>query len=262
MINQKEINFFNKYGYLIRKGVLTNFQCKKLKKKLVQANKAELVYHRQNMKSIKSLKDYGMVMVCPMYDVAFANILEIKKLIEPFDYFLEKDCNVYAFTSSSMPPRKGNFSSRIHIDSPRFIKNYLANMGCTIALDDFTDENGATQFLPKSHLKQQAPSKRFFEKNKKSFICKKGSVLYFSGRLFHKGGLNSTDEWRDALTINMCRYWMKPRFNYPILLKKFKKKLSSQVLSKFGFNAIPPSSLNEYYGYKAKKTFTVKTGAK
>ena len=260
-MNQKEINFFNKNGYLIQKNVLTEFQCKKLKRKLIQANKAELEYHKRNREKIKSLKDYGMVMVCPMYDLAFANILGIKKLIEPFDYFLGKDCNVYAFTSSSMPPKSGNFSSRIHVDSTRFIKNYSTNMGCTIALDDFTNENGATQFLPKSHLKQKTPSKRFFEKNKKSFICRKGSVLYFSGRLFHRGGINITSEWRDALTINMCRYWMKPRFNYHILLKKLKKKLSSEILRKFGFNSVPPSSLDEYYGYNTKRTFTVITGA-
>lgn len=262
MMTQKEINFFKKNGYLIRKNIFTDSQCKKLKKKLIKANKAEVEYHKKNKKKIESIKDYGMVMVCPIYDIAFANILGIKKLIEPFNYFLENNSIVYAFTSSSMPPGKTNFSSRIHVDNPRYIKSYLTNMGCTIALDDFTNENGATQFLPKSHLKQQEPSKKKFEKLKKIFVCKKGSVLYFSGRLFHRGGVNTTSEWRDALTINMCRYWMKPRFNYNILFKNFKKKLSSQILKKFGYNSIPPSSLDEYYGYNVKRTFTVKTGAK
>ena len=180
MMTQKEINFFNNNGYLIRKNVFTESQCKKLKKKLIQANKVELEYHKENAKKIKSIKDYGMVMVCPMHDVAFANILGIKKLIEPFNYFLEKDCNVYAFTSSSMPPKSGNFSSRIHVDSTRFIKNYSTNMGCTIALDDFTNENGATQFLPKSHLKQKTPSKRL------NFSLNKANTLWSAAFLEFK----------------------------------------------------------------------------
>ena len=262
MITRKEINFFNKNGYLIRKNILSSSLCEKLKKKLILANKKEVDYHKTNGKKNESFKDFGMVMVCPMYDISFANILGIKKVVEPFEYFLGKDCTVYAFTSSSMPPNSGNFSSRIHVDSPRFIHNYMTNMGCTIALDNFTEQNGATQFLPKSHTNKKKPSQKLFENNKKLFVCNKGSILYFSGRLFHKGGTNFTNSWRNALTINMCRFWMKPRFNYDVLLKRYKKKYSFKILNKFGLTSVPPSSLDEYYGYNKEKTFKVYTGAK
>ena len=110
------------------------------------------------------MKDYGMVMVCPMYGNIFLKLLQNKKLIDPFNKILGKDCIIYAYTSSSMPPNKGNFSNRIHVDCPRFIKNYITNMGCTIALDDFYIENGATQFMPGSHLSAKIPTMSTFMK--------------------------------------------------------------------------------------------------
>ena len=59
---------------------------------------------------------------------------------------LSDTCILYAYTSSSMPPAGSNYSRRIHVDCPRLIPGYWTNAGVMVALDDFTDENGVTEF--------------------------------------------------------------------------------------------------------------------
>ena len=256
-MNSKEKKLFLKNGYIIKKNVLKPNECKKISEILMKAISKEKTLH-QKFKGINSkMKDYGMVMVCPMYGNIFLELLKNKKLIDPFNKILGKDCIIYAYTSSSMPPNGVNFSNRIHVDCPRFIKNYITNMGCTIALDDFTVENGATQFLPRSHLNGKKPTMSKFNKKKKHFVCKKGSVFFFNGRMFHSGGKNTTDSWRHGLTLNVSRYWMKQRFDMRKILKnKVKiKNLNPQIKQKLGFTTLPPNSLEEYYGYGMKKSY-------
>ena len=257
-MNSKEKKLFLTKGYFIRKNVLKPNECKKISKVLIKAIIEEKTLHKKFNGINSNMKDYGMVMVCPMYGKIFLDLLNNKKLINPFNKILGEDCIIYAYTSSSMPPNGTNFSNRIHADCPRFIKNYITNMGCTIALDDFTLENGATQFLPGSHLNEKKPSKKKFNKDKKYFVCKQGSIFFFNARLFHCGGKNTTNAWRHGLTLNFSRYWMKQRFDMRAILKKKikEKKLDNQVKQKLGLTTSPPNSLEEYYGYGMKRSYS------
>ena len=255
-MNLKEKKFFLKNGYLIKENILNFTTCEKIKKILNKAILKESNFHNKFKKN-KIFKDYGMVMVCHYYDSIFLEILKDEKLIKYINYLLGKESIVYAYTSSSMAPQKKNFSSRIHRDTKKFIKEFITNIGCTISLDDFIEDNGATEFLPKSHLFSKIPKKLEFDKKKKKFICKKGSVLIFHGQLFHRGGHNKTNKWRHALTINFCRSWMKQRFEFKNFLKKKYDltKLDKKIRQKLGLNSIPPSSLKEYYGYNFSKSY-------
>ena len=256
-MNSKEKKLFLKNGYIIRENVLKPLECKKISQILIKTIFKEKNLHQKYKGSNSKIKDFGMVMVCPMYGDIFLKLLKKKKLIDPFNSILGKDCIVYAYTSSSMPPNRSNFSNRIHVDCPRYIKNYITNMGCTIALDDFVIDNGATQFLPGSHSSNKTPTMKTFKKKRKFFVCKKGSVFFFNGRLFHSGGKNNTNSWRHGLTINFARHWMKQRFDMRAILKnKIKiKNLNPQIKQKLGFTTLPPNSLEEYYGYGMKKSY-------
>ncbi len=258
-MNLTEENFFLRNGYLIKKSVLNSNECEEIKKILSKSINKEKELHEKFKGKKSKMKDFGMVMVCPLYGDIFLKILKKKKLIDPFNKILGKKCIIYAYTSSSMPPNKGNFSNRIHVDCPRFIKNYITNMGCTIALDNFSEKNGATQFLPKSHLTSQKPNKKYFRNNRKLFECKKGSVLFFNGRLFHRGGKNRTKECRHAVTMNFSRHWMKQRFDMKRILKNKINfnKLDNSIKQKLGISSTPPSSLREYYGYGMKKSYNL-----
>ena len=160
-------------------------------------------------------------------------------------------------SSKKLPPYKEH--SRIHVDSPRIIPGYITNLGVTIALDDFTEDNGATYFLPKSHTMAEPPSEEYFYANAKRFIAKAGSVWFFNARIWHAGGDNKTSEWRHGLTLNMCRPYMKQRIDIPRAMAHMDlSKLSEKALQKLGFLAQTPANYDEYYVAPEKRKYRQK----
>src|SRR5688572_3254871 len=145
---------------------------------------------------------YGMVLLCSLYGGSLLKILGEDSLMAPFEWVMGEGCIIYADTSSSMPPGGGNYSNRIHVDCPRLIPGYVTNMGATILLDDFTERNGATWFLPGSHTRAEAPSEDEFYGGAGRVIAPAGSAFYFNARLWHAGGHNQTGEWRHALMLD------------------------------------------------------------
>src|SRR5579884_2626876 len=124
----------------------------------------------------------GMVLLCSLYGGLFLKILGLNSLMDPFEWILGEGCIIYAYTSSSMPPGGGNYSNRVHVDCPRIVPGYVTNVGATILLDDFTEENGATWFLPGSQSRADAPGEEEFYRDAKRVIAPAGSVFYFNAR--------------------------------------------------------------------------------
>lgn len=230
-------------GYLILPEVVSGDYISRARAELERAIEREVEYH-----GTTEYADYGMVLICSLYGGAFLELFENEALLEPFETALGPGCIAYAYTSSSMPPHKTNYSGRIHVDCPRVIPGYMTNMGATILLDDFTEDNGATYFLPGSHTRPDAPTPEEFRAGARRLLAPAGSVFYFNARLWHRGGDNTTDRWRHALTINMCRPYMKQRIDLPRAMAHMDLgEVPERVLQKLGFRAQAPASYDEYY---------------
>ncbi len=238
-------------GYAIVENVLSAEFVAKAKTELENAIEKEVEYHHTNQYS-----DFGMVLLCSLYGGSFIELFDNQKLNDAFNTVLGDGCIAYAYTSSSMPPNKSNYSNRIHVDCPRLINDYITNMGATILLDDFTEENGATWFLPFSQNSLEKPDEETFYKNGKRVLAKAGSVWFFNARIWHAGGNNLTNNWRHALTINMCRAYMKQRIDIPRAMAHMDmSNVSQQALQKLGFFAQVPASYDEYYVAPEKRKF-------
>lgn len=230
-------------GYSIVPDVLSPEFIQKAKAELMQAIDKEAAYHGGT-----SYKDYGMVLLCSLYGGSFIELFDNALLNTCFNAVLGDGCTVYAYTSSSMPPNKTNYSNRIHVDCPRIIPGYITNVGATILLDDFTEENGATWFLPYSQTREEQPTREEFEAGAKRVIAKAGTVWFFNARIWHAGGSNHTDQWRHAMTINMCRPYMKQRIDIPRAMAGMDLSgVSQTALQKLGFLAQVPANYDEYY---------------
>lgn len=192
--------------------------------------------------------DQWMVHNLMVRGAPFLDLLENHVLHAYLDKILSETCIVYAYTSSSMPPRGTNYSRRIHVDCPRVIPGYVTNVGITLALDDFTEENGATELLPNSQWRTDRPSDVEFDKGAVRLMPEAGQAIIFNARIWHRGGINRTDSPRHALTINACRSFMRQRFDYPRLVPKELVATLGPVGRRFlGFNVRVPTSIEEYY---------------
>jgi fumagillin biosynthesis dioxygenase len=85
-------------------------------------------------------------------------------------------------------------------------------------LDDFSEEVGATRYVPKSHLLGRNPDPaRHYESV--SVEAPAGSILVMDGRVWHQSGINrTTDRHRAALFGYYVRNWIRPQVNWNVFL--------------------------------------------
>lgn len=180
----------------------------------------------------------------------FAKYLEKDNLYKIFSGFLNKDYTLYSFTSSVLHPGDRPEAANIHIDSNKFkhIPGFYFGLLMTLSLDDFTEENGATYYLPRSMHTLEKPSEDEFYSKAIRVTRKAGDAVVFNPLVWHSAGTNNTDKTRFAMTVYCCRSFMKQRLDFPRMVKpEILNILSERGRSILGLNTRVPSSLNEYY---------------
>jgi len=252
MISKEEFEEeFEERGFVIVDNVLSQEYIERTNIEIEEALKKEVEFV-----GTTDYKFYGYVLSSAKYGGSFLEIFDNDNIVNPINWIMGENSIIYSYTSSSMPPKKGNDASHIHVDCPIFLENYILRMGVLLPLVDFTEDNGASYYLAGSHKSEQMPSESdFFEKSTRLTI-KAGQGCFFNTRVWHSGGINKTDNWRHALTINICRPWMKQYLDTPRLLKDHDlSNISDRVLQKLGFFSQPPSSYEEYYDKTRKRYF-------
>src|SRR5690349_21631903 len=80
-----------------------------------------------------------------------------------------------------------------------FPRGYEVQCNTIWAMTDFTAESGATRVVPGSHLLDDGL--RFAEEDTVPAEMAKGSVLFYTGAVYHGGGANRSDETRIGTNI-------------------------------------------------------------
>ncbi|MCY4128479.1 MAG: phytanoyl-CoA dioxygenase family protein [Gammaproteobacteria bacterium] len=126
---------------------------------------------------------------------------------------------------------------------PPFVVNAV------IAVDEFTKENGATHLVPKSHLWHDRPVKQPPEVTPIQVEMKPGTMLIWSGALWHGGGANNTDRSRLAIDINFNLSYLAQQENQFIgvprpEVKKMPERLQRLIGYKFGLIHVGPGMVD------------------
>ena len=243
-------------GYAVLKNVNSPEFVARCKAELARAIDLETSYHGKGTDH----REYAMVLICSLYGRSFIDLFDNPIITQGFNAVLGDGCITYAYTSSSMPPNRTNYSQRIHVDSPRMIPGYDTTFGAIFPLDDFTEENGATWLLPGSQHRAEEPSREEFFRDAIRVLAPAGSAFFFHPRLWHAGGQNTTDQWRHCITVSMCRPWMKQRLDIPRAMSSLDLTgVSEHALQKLGFRAQVPASYEEFYAPLEKRKFRQKT---
>ena len=159
-VDPRKMDEINTRGFTVVPGVVTEADALEMRGLLARCVEEDL-----RAWAGRPYPDAWMVHNLMVRGLPFARLMENETIQAYACELLGPTCIVYAYTSSSMPPGGANFSSRIHVDSPRLIPGYVTNVGVMVALDDFTPLNGATYFLPGSHTRAVAPDEgEFHEK--------------------------------------------------------------------------------------------------
>lgn len=107
------------------------------------------------------------------------------------------------------------------------------------ALDDFTEENGATRVVPGSQrLVDERPGD---DAQVELATMPAGSVMFFTGSVFHGGGANRSDRPRLGTILEYVAGWLRPQENHVLAVpREVVRALSPRLQELLGYNIHPP----------------------
>jgi ectoine hydroxylase-related dioxygenase (phytanoyl-CoA dioxygenase family) len=102
------------------------------------------------------------------------------------------------------------------------------------AMTDFTEENGATRVIPESHLLDDRLE--FKPEDTEAAEMEAGSVLFYTGALYHGGGANRSDAARMGLNITYALGWLRQEENqYLSVPADVARSLPDELLRLMGY---------------------------
>lgn len=106
------------------------------------------------------------------------------------------------------------------------------------ALDDFTERNGATRVVPGSHHSTERPSE---DAHIELATMPAGSVMFFTGSVFHGGGANQSDKPRLGTILEYVSGWLRPQENHILAVpREIVRTLPVRLQELLGYNIHPP----------------------
>jgi len=115
-----------------------------------------------------------------------------------------------------------------------FPKGYEVQCNTLWAMTDFTEQNGATRVVPGSNLFDD--KLQFTEKDSVPAEMTKGSVLLYTGAVYHGGGANRSDATRVGINITYNVSWLRQEENqYLSVPLEIAKTLPVDLLRLMGY---------------------------
>lgn len=107
------------------------------------------------------------------------------------------------------------------------------------ALDDFTEDNGATLIVPGSH--RTAPTEMPPIDDAIKATMPAGSVMFYVGTVWHGGGANHTPERRLGLILEYAASWLRAQENHVTAVPvDVMRTLDPRLQELLGYNIYPP----------------------
>lgn len=148
-------------------------------------------------------------------DPVFIDLIQRPLALEFVRHLLGDSFLVSNFSANITAPGSGTML--LHADQGYVLPPWPARpLACNVAwlLDDFTEQNGGTRYVPGSHRLGHGPDGEG-EYGTVAIEAPAGSILVMDGRLWHQTGENrSSDCHRAALFGYYVLRWLRPQVNW------------------------------------------------
>ncbi len=225
-LNQNELNLFNQNGFIILKDFADKRECNAILdiakihiKYQIEPIEREVEYHNHSKEYRTNVIDYNSTLnqgtirrLRQVYsrDTIFKNWMENRKIRPILEQILDDQVVITTAHHNSimtkMPEKSSETNWHQDIRYWSFTDSNLISIW--LALGDENSQNGALEFIPKSHKmsfsSNQFDNKDYFRDDYKQNMSlietkvltalNKGDIVIFHSRLLHRANRNSTDE--------------------------------------------------------------------
>ena len=227
----------SEFGFCVIEGAFSVEQVQRTKTQLAPWLQGKLM-GRNNFEGQRSERVYALLAKAP----AIAEMVEHPDVLAIVDTLLAPHYLLSAALAINVHP--GETPQPFHIDdnaggtaSPK--PREPLGVSAIWALDDFTKTNGATEVAPGSHLWPDGREPRDHEIQQ--VVMPAGSALVFAGSLIHRGGANSSDGLRLAITPQYCMPWLRQIENMVLAVPPATAaQYSERVQGLLGYSIVEP----------------------
>ena len=202
--DQKE--YLKENGYLIIPRVLTEDEVKRLSKLTLfiaeKENEAGISYRYGDEKNTLQ-RIYNLISKHPSY----IELLELPLVKEILDYYFDRDNLHHKYVLSSFHSNiiyPGGPAQQLHVDGWSFsgvpLPQWSTRLNVNFILTDWTETNGATLVVPRSHKLFRAPNpEEVPQEDLLKLVAPKGSLVLWTGHTWHQSGTNNSSAPRFGL---------------------------------------------------------------
>jgi ectoine hydroxylase-related dioxygenase (phytanoyl-CoA dioxygenase family) len=223
-------------GFVVLEGLAGRDQMATIRAELAPYFAGRL-FGRNDFEGFRSERVYALLAKAP----SVALLVEHPAVLELVDAVLDPNYLLSANLAINVHP--GETAQSLHADDGYCrIQRPREPMGVSAiwAIDEFTDENGATEVVPGSH--NWADERRGQDECRTEKITMPaGSAVVFMGTLLHRGGANGSNQTRLGITPQYCQPWIRQIENMTLAVPPaVASSFSPRIQALLGYSIHPP----------------------
>ena len=206
---------------------------------------------RNDFEGFSTERVYALLAKSP----AIAELIEHPAVLDLVDRLLPPNYLLSSALAINVHP--GETAQSFHIDdapggAPGKLPRAHYGVSTIWAFDDFTETNGATEIVPGSHLWTESRPPQPDEILQ--VLMPAGSVVVFIGSLMHRGGANTSDAPRLAITPQYCMPWLRQLETMVLSVPPDQaRNFSQRVQGLLGYSVVDPGFMGHVNGLHPKR---------
>lgn len=230
---REDLAALDRDGYLVWEALLSDDQCA-----AIRAEVSPLLGHtgRNSFEGKRTQRAYGLLNKTRLCD----RLVEHPRVLAVLDRLLLPNYLLSILQAINIGP--GESAQLLHVDDGFYpVPRPHSPLGAATiwAIDDFTEDNGATVVLPGSHRWGRREPGDADER--RPIVMPAGSCVFFVSTLWHGGGANVSTGARLAVTAQYCQPWLRPMEAFTLSVPlATARDLSDDIKRMLGYSIHPP----------------------
>jgi ectoine hydroxylase-related dioxygenase (phytanoyl-CoA dioxygenase family) len=238
-MNKNNYSEFYENGFQIFDNFLSKKEISYFKLKLNEIY--NLQQNEFGFKNLLSINEENMVRAPFLYDESFIKLFSNQDVLKIVYDILGEHCILSLQNSIIISPNQKHHQSFYHRDiiHQDFVSSKPLGINLYFCLNEYSEQNGGTCFIPKSHKYETFPKNNYEEIYP---VVREGSIILFDSMIYHKAGSNKSNEFRYGINNMFTLPFIKQQINFPHALKG---KYSDQF------------PINKLLGYNSREFYDV-----